>query len=704
MTSTGTRPRKTAPRPHLPKRVAGPPPEGWWPHFAWTLDKTTGFFFVAVLLVASGGMLVGSDPGLDLLRAVALRTMDGAGHRSGGPYAWLLASALLLGINAWYWCRAVVEYQFGDAANWERDLYLTWAPRVFGLLPFVFLYFGLRKIGSGDLRVWLTLGAGVGFLAFLMLRRPVLRRLRKTGAALVAKGRHRSGRAIHATLIGGRYAILGGSLALAALGLILAIFAPVAPAQAMGPAAVVLLALGTIIPVMVVLIQLGHEARVATVPCLFALAFVCSFYSDNHQVRLLGSASAAIPRPDVRSAFDAWRKDLAPRTHGVPIIFVVAQGGASRAGYWTGDALSVLEQQTQGDFSRHVFAISSISGGSLGAAGFLAAIHDQPNLAAEGRLRQRVACFTEQDYLSPALGGLLFPDLIQRFNPLPGVRLPDRARALEVGWEAGWGKRCGGGWSDVNSGRMGQGFLSLWDRPAGPATAPWLPMLMVGGVTLETGRPLITSSMMLRSGATPFVDAEDFHQVAGRDVRLSTAILNGARFPYISPGGTLPKGAGHIVDGGYFDATGVEAVRQLALSMFKPANKLLEARGELPTINLRPVYLLLLNGEASPSSPPAQAAQDLMGPLRGLFHSREAHGALLRRNLQTATPGAPGRDGEVITISLCDPVAMDWALSEVATRTLSGDVTLDRPYQKPHLACANATAIKRLRDILADQP
>lgn len=701
MTSTGTRPRKAAPRPHLPKRVAGPPPKGWWPHVAWTLDKTAGFAFVAVLLAASGGMLIGTEPGLDLLRAVALHTMNGAGHRSGGPYAWLLASALMLGLNAWYWCRAVVEYQFGDAANWERNLYLIWAPRVLGLAPFVFLYVGLRHIGSGDLRVWGMLGAGVGFLAFLMLRRPLVRRLHKTSAALIAKGRHRTGRAIHATLVGGRYAVLSGSLALGALGMILAIFAPVAPAQAMGPAAVVLLALATIIPVMVVLIQLGHEARIATVPCLFALAFLCSFYSDNHQVRLLGQPSASLPpRPDVRTAFDAWRKDLAPRNNGVPIIFVVAQGGASRAGYWTGDALSVLEQQTGSDFSRHVFAISSISGGSLGAAGFLAAIRDQPGLAAAGRLRERVACFTEQDYLSPALGGLLFPDLIQRFNPLPGVRLPDRARALEVGWEAGWGKTCNGGWTEVNSGRMGQGFLSLWDRPSGP----WLPMLMVGGVTLETGRPLITSSMALRSGATPFVDAEDFHQVAGRDVRLSTAILNGARFPYISPGGTLPEGGGHVVDGGYFDATGVEAVRELALSMFKPDNQLTAARDGLPPIAVRPVYLLLLNGEASPSSRPAKAAQDLMGPLRGIFHSREAHGALLRRNLQTATPGVPGHDGEVITISLCDPVAMDWALSEVATRMLSRDVTLDRPATKTLRACQNASAINRLKAILADQP
>jgi len=698
MTSTGTRSRKPPPHSHLPKRVAGPPPKGWWPHFAWTLDKTTGFLFVAVLLVASGGLLIGSEPGLDLLRAVALHTMNGAGHRSGGPYAWLMASALLLGLNAWYWCRAVVEYQFGDAANWERDLYLTWAPRVLGLLPFVFLFFGLRHIGSGGLRVWGMLGAGVGFLAFVMLRRPVVQRLRKTSAELVAKGRHRSGRAIHATLIGGRYAVLGGSLALGALGLILAIFDPVAPAQAMGPAAVALLALATAIPVMVVLIQFGHERRIATVPLLFALAFICSFYSDNHAVRLL--PAPAPPRPDVRAAFDAWRTNLAPRNNGVPIIFVVAQGGASRAGYWTGDALSVLEQDTGGDFSRHVFAISSISGGSLGAAGFLAAIRDQPGLAAAGRLRERVACFTEQDYLSPALGGLLFPDLIQRFNPLPGVRLPDRARALEVGWEAGWGKTCDGAADGVNSGRMGQGFLSLWDRPSGP----WLPMLMVGGVTLETGRPLITSSLAFRSGATPFVDAEDFHQVAGQDVRLSTAILNGARFPYISPGGTLPKGAGHIVDGGYFDATGVEAVRELALSMFRPDNQLTAARNGLPAIAVRPVYLLLLNGEASPDSKPAKGGQDLFGPLRGLFHSREAHGALLRRNLLTAAPGVSGRDGEVITISLCDPVAMDWALSEVATQTLRRDVALDRPNANPALACHNATAIRRLKAILADQP
>lgn len=45
----------------------------------------------------------------------------------------------------------------------------------------------------------------------------------------------------------------------------------------------------------------------------------------------------------------------------------------------------------------------------------------------------------------------------------------------------------------------------------------------------------------------------------------STAILNGARFPWISPGGRLEGelGVQHVVDGGYFDGSGVQDARAI---------------------------------------------------------------------------------------------------------------------------------------------
>jgi hypothetical protein len=51
------------------------------------------------------------------------------------------------------------------------------------------------------------------------------------------------------------------------------------------------------------------------------------------------------------------------------------------------------------------------------------------------------------------------------------------------------------------------------------------------------------------------------------DVRLSTAAVLSARFPVISPSGTVRRSRGeaiaHVVDGGYFDGTGLLALQQL---------------------------------------------------------------------------------------------------------------------------------------------
>lgn len=153
---------------------------------------------------------------------------------------------------------------------------------------------------------------------------------------------------------------------------------------------------------------------------------------------------------------------------------------------------------------------------------------------------------------------MLFPDLLYRFLPLPF--LPDRAEGLERSWEDAW--------LDAGAPRtlsLAQPFLAL--RPRQDKGTAWRPILMVNGASEEAGRRIVTSTVI----PPPELDAYDFHRLTGRDVPISTAIHNGARFPYVSPAGTLtvgPRGdkpaQGHIIDGGYFDAVGTEAVRELA--------------------------------------------------------------------------------------------------------------------------------------------
>jgi hypothetical protein len=131
----------------------------------------------------------------------------------------------------------------------------------------------------------------------------------------------------------------------------------------------------------------------ATLVVIFAPKIVLSLFGDasgdydNHRVRVLAPLpELADPHHDTRAtlltAFDAWRAqapclpagDLNCRS---PMVLVAAEGGASRSGYWVATVLGGIEDAVLGaaavgrakyPFHRSVFAISSVSGGSLGAA------------------------------------------------------------------------------------------------------------------------------------------------------------------------------------------------------------------------------------------------------------------------------------------------------------------------------------------------
>jgi hypothetical protein len=59
------------------------------------------------------------------------------------------------------------------------------------------------------------------------------------------------------------------------------------------------------------------------------------------------------------------------------MILIAAAGGGSRAAYWTGSVLGELQDKIP-DFQRHLFAVSGVSGGALGAAAFAAALGPDP--------------------------------------------------------------------------------------------------------------------------------------------------------------------------------------------------------------------------------------------------------------------------------------------------------------------------------------
>lgn len=301
---------------------------------------------------------------------------------------------------------------------------------------------------------------------------------------------------------------------------------------------------------------------------------------DNHAVR---SVAGEVPadRQTLLDAFDRWKVCANGQTDCTKkkMIIVTIEGGASRSAYWSAMILGALEDSVP-DFHQSVFAISSVSGGSLGAAVYqrllAAAGSGKPRCGPKDSYMLCAASILEEDYLGADFLSMFDSDLLQRL--LPGNLLPDRAYAMETAWERAW-------FATMKTDDF-TGALKLRRKSAAAEPAKWLPVLLLNGTSVKTGHRIITSDVALDDGcktSTPdetkdppwplgnIPSAVDFFCLTRELIPLSTAVHNSARFPYVSPAGTLwaRDGDGNswkadrIVDGGYFETLGGVTVSDL---------------------------------------------------------------------------------------------------------------------------------------------
>ena len=119
------------------------------------------------------------------------------------------------------------------------------------------------------------------------------------------------------------------------------------------------------------------------------------------------------------------------------------------------------------------------------------------------------------------------------------------------------------------------------------------------------------------------------------DLTLSTAVGLSARFPWILPAATvkLGRGAVHLVDGGYFDNSGIDTAQNLAeaLAGLRFAYKT-QSQLDIDDPRVRfEIYLILINGEFSDytaeEAPLGRAvAGEVFSPIAGLLAARDARG------------------------------------------------------------------------------
>jgi predicted acylesterase/phospholipase RssA len=268
-------------------------------------------------------------------------------------------------------------------------------------------------------------------------------------------------------------------------------------------------------------------------------------------------------RPSLYQYFDKWvdkRKDAIAKDSAYPVFFVRADGGASRSGYWTASVLSKLEDTTLGKFSDHLFCLSGASGGSVGNGTFLALLKYRDSLAkARQTFTNGSQDFLSSDFLTYTLARTLGPDFIRPIIPLPFIN--DRAAALENAMEIGK--------PSFLQGKFTTPVSELIPFTNGNEN---LPIICINATRMQDGRPSVISTIQL--------DYKTFGRridilgslKPGKDMKLSTAVVMGARFPYLSPAGRIDSS--YYVDGGYFDNSGAGVINEMviALSEYIKAN------------------------------------------------------------------------------------------------------------------------------------
>ena len=654
-------------------------------------------FSVIVALIA-WPVFVCVAQGTEILRSV------GEGTAIGGwelLRIFVFFSALMLwAITSWYAARVLLYFDFPAQRGVARSKFAeTHVPRILGIMPILIVGWGFVVAArsydpTATAHRWLLGFAVLCIVLAIVFYLLVALRRRFLGAMRTQQVRHAS-QLEPGTIIG------LGVMAFVAIALFIAFtVAPVSIAQRLGAGSILFLAAASWVVFGGFFVFLGSRWQFPVITVVVLLALLFSLWNDNHLIRLVPRQE--VKRADVLASFQKWY-DLIEKNYGAdkmhPLYIVATEGGGIRAAYWTAIVLGAL-QDANPNFAPHLFAISGVSGGSLGAAAFDALLAEPTT--ASLKFKDKAHAILGQDFLSPALASMFYPDLVQRFIPFP-IPYFDRGRSLEMGWEKAWRDTMG-------NDRFAQSFVDLW-KP-NPDSREWMPALFLNGTSVEKGNRIITSNLRLTN---IFLDADDAaDKLSNRrldatknacHIPLSTAAHMSARFTFVSPAGRFPDGS-HIVDGGYFENSG-------ATTAYEIATRIKDWCAFKKITNVDVKVIMISNDPRKPPIGPAKPQPELPGPkhtksllvqgqfmgeltapLYALLNTRNARGTYAQkaigreqRRFKAGVVEAPPdseaaelKTRDIVYFKLRDtkvPLPLGWMLSAAAARTIREQINQD---------------------------
>lgn len=449
-----------------------------------------------------------------------------------------------------------------------------------------------------------------------------------------------------------------------------------------------------------------------------------------------------------------------------PIAFVAGSGGGIRAAYWTAAVLDCLvnrnsggpgkpcaepaaEGERQARLSR-LFALSGISGSSLGLVTFVAGAIDSPTSeAGEPAVRLKDDAATaggadpsqqattevweeagwykellDDDFLTPTLSRWLYNDTLNVWLRQSGDCTVtdstcggDRAAALEQAWERAWD-------GTTADSPLEHGFVE-WQTRSDRAHPP---VLLLNSYSAEDGCRFNVSALVSNgargpeqcrvfrkdlgnSDESPIVldattDLLDFDDcrpdepavsdsaaedepATQIDLPISTATLLSARFPFVTPSGKVEGcdgSASYLVDGGYRDTSAASTLVELWPRIDEQLQLLSDSQQQLDDV--RSIFIQIDNGYHDATAPqPDSRPNELLVP----SNSRaEAMGGVANASKQAAERVF---DCFIRITTLAHPgsqAPLGWVLSESSQTSLDNQLI------------ANAAEIETARTLLDD--
>lgn len=357
-----------------------------------------------------------------------------------------------------------------------------------------------------------------------------------------------------------------------------------------------------------------------------------------------------------------------------PVFIIAAEGGGIYAAAAASGFLSRLQERCPG-FAQHVFAISGVSGGAVGAAVFHGAVDEREPMLIAGdnclvgateptpagawgtTLQGQVAEVVKQDHLSP-LAGLVVPDVLGTYS--------DRAMGLKQSLEADMTKYLTPSVPLANRQAWLNSFVDHWE-PNRPA-----PALVLNATWASVGNRTVFAPFNLE--AREFLTLNDFALMGTRKswskdplrVGLAEAAVISARFPGVV-GAYEIKGhmAGdedrrwYFVDGGYVDASGALTAHEIYRSVQetmkrKHMSREDGGRGRQLTehwdVDLRLILLTSTQSNENEAGTKGAQLRDLVAPVEALFNVR----SLLSRNAVRETIAKTDIEASETTPDLAD--------------------------------------------------